>query len=67
MKPQIGRMASLEVHRDLSGGVRITFGDMETVVSPQDAVRLGSAILKAAGCNVNFENAPPPAILGLKR
>lgn len=65
-QPTIARIASLEVHRDLSGGVRIKLAGQETVLSPAEAIRFGSAILRTAGCNVNFENAPLP-MLGTKR
>lgn len=52
-------MDSLEVHRDLSGGVRIKLGRGQFVLSPDDAIAFASAILKAAGCNVAIEGRGP--------
>jgi hypothetical protein len=55
---QMGSMEAIEVSRDLSGGVRVKFGPAGFVLSPQDAIRYGTAILKAAGCNVDFTSVP---------
>lgn len=51
-------LQELRVEYDLSGGVRIAFGDRGCVLSPGDAIKFGSAILKAAGCNLNFDGDP---------
>ena len=47
-----GAFQELRVERDISGGVRVILGAAGCVLSPEDAIKLGSAILKAAGCHV---------------
>lgn len=46
----------MAISRDLTGGVRITIGDRGFVLSPEDAIRMGTKILQHAGCNVAFAN-----------
>jgi hypothetical protein len=53
-----GAFQELRVDRDLSGGVRVALSDCGFVLSPEDAIRFGSAILKAAGCNVDYQGDP---------
>lgn len=53
-----GALQELRVERDISGGVRIVLGGAGFVLSPIDAINYGSAILKAAGCNVDFQGDP---------
>lgn len=53
-----GHIGELRVGKDLSGGVAIELGGKGCVLSPADAIRFGSAVLKAAGCNLNFDGDP---------
>ena len=53
-----GACQELRVERDISGGVRVILGAACCVLSPEDAIKLGSAILKAAGCNVDYQGNP---------
>ena len=53
-----GAFQELRVERDISGGVRVILGSAGCVLSPEDAIKLGSAILKAAGCNVDYQGDP---------
>ena len=50
-----GAFQELRVERDISGGVRVILGAAGCVLSPEDAIGFGSAILKAAGCNVDYQ------------
>lgn len=51
----IAQFKALKVSRDLSGGIRIEIGDVaQFVLSPSQAIEFGSAVLKTAGCDVNF-------------
>ena len=53
-----GGLQMLRVVKDLSGGVAIELGGQGCVLSPADAMKFGAAVLKAAGCNVNFDGDP---------
>ena len=53
-----GAFQELRVERDISGGVRVILGSAGCVLSPEDAIKFGSAILKAAGCNVDYQGDP---------
>ena len=59
--------SELSVQKDLSGGVKITLHKFSTVLSPRDAIALGTAILKAAGCNVNTNEGIPVHLGSLTR
>ena len=46
---------TVEVSRDLSGGVKIRMGDKATILSPQQAVQFATGILKSAGVGVEMK------------
>lgn len=52
----------ITVERDLSGGVRIGFGNSHGLMTPEQAFEYGMEILKAAGVGVEFgKQFPMPA------
>jgi hypothetical protein len=59
-------IGTLEVERDLSGGVRIKLGSFSCVLSPAQACKYGAAVLMAAGVEVKVDN-PKQQILAPTR
>ena len=56
---------TLEVSRDLSGGVRVKCMNASCVLAPADAIRFFTAGLRAAGVEVQLiDQVRPPVALG---
>lgn len=59
LKPKtLQTMERFGVGRDLSGGVKLICGPVEHVLSPADAIKLGVAIMEAAGAKMQFTPTP---------
>jgi len=52
--PEVLRPMQISVERDLSGGVRIGFGGVHGLMTPEQAFEYAMEILKAAGVGVEF-------------
>lgn len=59
-KPAILQLRALEIRPAdrQPGGVYLKLGDQSFEISRKEAIDLGSAILRIAGCNVNFDAGP---------
>lgn len=63
MSKPVGKFGVLMVEPDLSGGVRVKFGDAMCVLAPDEAVKFFAAGLRCAGCNVDFAEPAVPAVI----
>lgn len=59
--PIVGlKRRTLMVNRHLSGGVKVTFGGEEIILSPRDSVDFAVAVLKAVDVDVKLDGSMFP-------